>query len=233
VSGPPPEPASLTPEVIAAAAVELIDAEGLGRASMRRLAARLGVTTGSLYWHFADRTALLAAAAAQVLRDLEVPDETLPWDEWIVDLARRYRRLLHQHPHLSPLVHTELASNSRAQFPFIEAQLGNLRRAGFSGQGLVDAYNVGAAFIAGFVAIELSEPPRDNRTTWAEQRRSDLSAAGEPLMAEHREQLAEAFMLRWHGGSERPMDRAFEAALRVLVDGLRASPDRREGQDGC
>jgi hypothetical protein len=52
-------------------------------------------------------------------------------------------------------------------------------------------------------------------------------------MAEHREQLAEAFMLRWHGGSERPMDRAFEAALRVLVDGLRASPDRREGQDGC
>ena len=226
MSAPSSDHASLTPELIAAAAVELIDAEGLDRASMRRLAARLGVTTGSLYWHFADRTALLAAAAAHVLRDLQVPEQSLPWDEWIVDLARRYRRLLHQHPHLSPLVHTELASNSRAQFHFIEAQLGNLRRAGFSGPGLVDAYNVEAAFIAGFVAIELSEPPRDNRATWADQRRSDLASAGEPLMAEHREQLEEAFMLRWHGGSERPMDRAFEAALRVLVDGLRASPDR-------
>jgi hypothetical protein len=46
-------------------------------------------------------------------------------------------------------------------------------------------------------------------------------------MAEHREQLAEAFVLRWHGGSEKPMDRAFDAALRVLIDGLTASPDRR------
>ena len=44
--GPP-----LTVERIAVAAVELLDENGVGQLTMRRLADRLGVGTTTLYWH--------------------------------------------------------------------------------------------------------------------------------------------------------------------------------------
>jgi len=52
-------------EELIKACVALIEAEGIGAVSLRRVARAAGVSPGAPYYHFADRSALLAAIAAQ------------------------------------------------------------------------------------------------------------------------------------------------------------------------
>jgi len=52
-------------EELIKACVALIEAEGIGAVSLRRVARAAGVSPGAPYHHFADRSALLAAIAAQ------------------------------------------------------------------------------------------------------------------------------------------------------------------------
>lgn len=49
--------------------MELADAEGLDAVTIRRLAQELGVTPMALYWHFADKDALLTAVSARLWDD--------------------------------------------------------------------------------------------------------------------------------------------------------------------
>lgn len=51
----------LTPDLIVTEAISLLSEEGIEGVSLRKLAARLGIKAPSLYWHFADKSALLAA----------------------------------------------------------------------------------------------------------------------------------------------------------------------------
>jgi type II secretory pathway predicted ATPase ExeA len=44
-------------------AIVLLDADGLDALTLRKLATRLGVQAGALYWHFASKQALLDAMA--------------------------------------------------------------------------------------------------------------------------------------------------------------------------
>ena len=67
---------ALSRERIAAAAVALIDGEGLDALSMRRLGAALGVEAMSLYRHFPSKAALLEAVVARLLAELPVPAPT-------------------------------------------------------------------------------------------------------------------------------------------------------------
>src|SRR3954454_20630310 len=53
------------------ACVALIEAEGIGAVSLRRVARAAGVSPGAPYHHFADRSALLAAIAVQGSEMLE------------------------------------------------------------------------------------------------------------------------------------------------------------------
>ena len=56
---------TLTASDWAEAALQLIAEKGLGALTVSALAARLGVTKGSFYWHFQGRSDLLAAALAR------------------------------------------------------------------------------------------------------------------------------------------------------------------------
>src|SRR2546423_2339585 len=52
-------------EELITACVALVEAEGIGAVSLRRVAREAGVSPGAPYHHFADRSALLAAIAAR------------------------------------------------------------------------------------------------------------------------------------------------------------------------
>ena len=54
-------------ESIIDAALSLLDAYGLGDVTMRRVASSLGVAPGALYWHIANKQALIAALAQDII----------------------------------------------------------------------------------------------------------------------------------------------------------------------
>jgi AcrR family transcriptional regulator len=72
-------------------ALRVLDRHGLADLSMRRLAADLDVRPSALYWHFANKQALLAAVADEVLRRGERPIADGPWGERITAYAHVLR----------------------------------------------------------------------------------------------------------------------------------------------
>jgi TetR/AcrR family tetracycline transcriptional repressor len=87
---------------IVAEAVALLDAEGLDGVTTRKLAARLGVQSPTLYWHLPNKAALVTAIADAILDqefgDMAPPDPGQPWPDWLTGLAGRLRRALLAHP---------------------------------------------------------------------------------------------------------------------------------------
>ena len=75
------------------AALAAISDGGPSAVAVDRLAARLGVTRGSFYWHFRDRDDVIEAALELWAR--ESTDDHLPELEAIPDPTRRLRSLLH------------------------------------------------------------------------------------------------------------------------------------------
>jgi len=72
-------------------ALEVLDRHGLADLSMRRLAADLGVQPSALYWHFANKQALLAAVADEVLSRGVRPVADGPWTERVTSYAHQLR----------------------------------------------------------------------------------------------------------------------------------------------
>ena len=83
-------------------AVALLDAEGLDGVTTRKLAARLGVQSPTLYWHVPNKAALVTAIADAILDqefgDMSPPGPDQPWPDWLSGLAERLRRALLAHP---------------------------------------------------------------------------------------------------------------------------------------
>lgn len=82
---------------VLAGALALLDAEGLDGLTMRKLAGRLGVQAGGLYWHFASKQALLEAMAEHIIDGVGAPLLDGPWDEQTLTIAHRLRDALLSH----------------------------------------------------------------------------------------------------------------------------------------
>jgi TetR/AcrR family tetracycline transcriptional repressor len=85
-------------QAIVAAALEILGERGLDGLTTRRLAARLGVQSPTLYWHIASKQELLDLMAAAILfRAPPSFDMKGRWWEWMGDLARLIRANLLQY----------------------------------------------------------------------------------------------------------------------------------------
>jgi TetR/AcrR family transcriptional regulator, tetracycline repressor protein len=79
------------------AALELLDAQGLDALSMRRLAIHLNVSSGTVFWHFSTKQALLDAIAEHLLEGVGAIDAGQPGLDQIAELAVRLRQALLSH----------------------------------------------------------------------------------------------------------------------------------------
>ncbi|QGU07761.1 Tetracycline repressor protein class H [Corynebacterium occultum] len=66
----------LSREKILDAGLEILDSYGLADMTMRRLATHLGVAPGALYWHFANKQALIESIAREILTPALRPTST-------------------------------------------------------------------------------------------------------------------------------------------------------------
>lgn len=155
-------PSGLDRERITAASVRLLDAEGLGRFSMRRLAAGLGVTAMSLYWYVDTKHDLLELALDSALGELAPPSgpSEAGWPGRLRALARGYRRVLADHPWVVPLTasYPNIGPHARA----FDADLQRLLDA----TGLADTARTGAhlalsQFLHGCGGAARRAPERD------------------------------------------------------------------------
>ncbi len=101
----------LSRELIATTALALVDRHGPEGASVRRVAARLGVNPASLYNHVPNRAAMVEDVRALVSAAIDSrPLRELPWEEALGEWARSYRRAFAHHARAIPLLMTERAS---------------------------------------------------------------------------------------------------------------------------
>jgi TetR/AcrR family tetracycline transcriptional repressor len=154
----------LTLAVISSETLSLIDEQGVGAASMRAIASRLGVEAQSLYAHVDSRGKLLDAVVDRIVNELSAdPKVSLRpdghWRPYLADLAHGVRRYARAHPHAFPLVATRPVEAPWLNPPlrslrWIEAFLASLRAAGFDADRTLFAYRTFNSFLLGFLLLE-------------------------------------------------------------------------------
>ena len=88
-------------EAIVAAAIGLLDREGLAALSMRRLGEELGAGAASLYWHVGSKDGLLDLVLDELIGEVEIPDaDPARWQEQLKETAKSQRRVSLRHPYL-------------------------------------------------------------------------------------------------------------------------------------
>ena len=152
----------ITRDVILAAALEIIDADGAAGLSMRRLARALDRDPMILYRHAPSKAALLDGVAETVLAQLKVNSADPDWTAQLRAVARDYRALALAHPNVVPLLVTRplatpLGLRPRGTLRPLEDILTLLTRAGYSGPDALHIYRALFGFLHGHVLNELQE----------------------------------------------------------------------------
>jgi AcrR family transcriptional regulator len=133
---------------ILAAALDLVDREGLDALTMRRLGAELGCEAMSLYNHIPDRAAILDGLFEVVLDELPAVAVKGPWQAWLRGRAKDLRAVLRRHPNTLAVLGSRPAVTPAA-IKHVEDVLAVLRGAGFSVASAVSAMQVLFAYVVG------------------------------------------------------------------------------------
>jgi AcrR family transcriptional regulator len=149
----------LTRERIVAAAVELIEREGVDAVSMRRIAAELGSGVMSLYNHVPSKDALLDGVAEQVMSGIDFSSEPgASWEDQVRAQARAFRQIARAHPRCTMVVVSRPNASATGLRP-IEHALATLRGAGFTGDEAVRVVRAFVAYIVGSLLREVGVAP--------------------------------------------------------------------------
>ncbi|WP_298325499.1 TetR/AcrR family transcriptional regulator C-terminal domain-containing protein, partial [Haloactinopolyspora sp.] len=88
----------LTQDVIVEVGLRLLDADGLDRFSMRRVAEELDTGAASLYWHVGSKDGLLDLIFDTVIGEIDIPEpDPGRWQELLKTVARNMRATILNH----------------------------------------------------------------------------------------------------------------------------------------
>ncbi|MEU7046279.1 TetR/AcrR family transcriptional regulator [Streptomyces varsoviensis] len=239
------QPAGLDLDRIVAATVRLLDAEGLAKFSMRRLAAELGVTAMSVYWYVDTKDDLLEYAVDAAGAELELPevddeadeadeadeDTAADWRDQLRQLAATNRAMLVRHPWVSRLIgeYLNIGPNSMA---FATAAQRVVIRSGLPMEQIPGALALVYQFVYGFGTIESRYAANCREAGLTEDEYFDAVMAtvdGRPEFEES-QRLMEA-RPSTDVASMRAHD--FEVALDCAIAGIEVLRDRARRDDGA
>lgn len=205
----------LTRAQIVAAALRLVDRDGLAALSMRRLAGELGVGPMSLYYHVSDRAALedLIFDAVMGEVDLSGDDPTLDAEERAVRLGYALRSALLTHPNTVPITLSRSA-RTPAQLRPVEVMLGTLYDMGLSPADAITAVDVVGQYVFGATLAYVNYLARENPSP-------DVPETGgeSGIMPEEFPNLARAIQEADYLGWDEMFDRGLRALARGLIVG--------------
>ncbi|MGV8849137.1 MAG: TetR/AcrR family transcriptional regulator [Propionibacteriaceae bacterium] len=96
----------LTRAMLTAAALRIVDSDGLDALSMRRLGSELSVDPMAAYRHIPNKGILLDEVVEAVMSEIDTDavDASLGWQDQLRMLALSYLATLRAHPHAAPLI---------------------------------------------------------------------------------------------------------------------------------
>lgn len=148
-------PPRLSRPAIFGAALRLLDAEGTGALTMRRLGAEMGVEAMSLYRHISSKDALMDGIAEALMAEQEIVTEDQDWTQAARRFSSQIRMVAQAHPAAFELVGLRALNTVEAIRP-IEALLAALRAGGFPPDRAVGAFRLLSGYSRGFALTEIA-----------------------------------------------------------------------------
>ncbi|KAA8884639.1 TetR family transcriptional regulator [Nocardia colli] len=211
----------LDSQVIAQAALDLLDEVGLDGLTMRKVAAALDVQAPALYWHVKNKRELLDAMARTVfiaaIDGVEAPRRGESWQDWTIGLAARLRRsMLRYRDGANVLAGTYV--DDEAMWRTVELTLRTLEDAGFALPEAARVFPILLHYTVGFVIEEQARggAEYDSNPYRPDRIETVLDAVRFPLAAKMVDDLFTA-----------DFDAEFDYGLRVILAGIVAT---RTGQ---
>lgn len=152
----------LTREHVLAAALEIVDAEGVDALSMRRLGRVVSREAMTLYHYAPTKAALLDGITELLFSQLTVDPTATDWETELHRVAGAFRLLALRHPNVAPLLVTRPLTTPLGLRPPgvlrpVEDLLTLLTRAGFAAADAVNTYRLLFSFLNGHILDELQK----------------------------------------------------------------------------
>jgi AcrR family transcriptional regulator len=205
----------LTRERIVAAGMAIADREGLGRVSVRRIAAQLDSSPMALYHYVPSKRDLLNLMLDAANADFGWPAKTITdWRGVLGHFAWESRRCLKQHPWVNQLRASDPEYGPES-IGILEWLLSSLSKVGLDVRTAIRVIGVLFVFVNGFVAAESSRSsacksegrrPPVNHANFA---KAILDTGDYPHVKRFVEMTAEI-----------PDDQGFERALNLILNGV-------------
>ncbi|MDX3059580.1 TetR/AcrR family transcriptional regulator [Streptomyces sp. NE06-03E] len=221
------QPAGLDRDRITAASVRLLDADGLAKFSMRRLAAELDVTAMSLYWYVDTKDDLLELALDTLYEEIPATPEDADWRDRLRELATSYRKMLVRHPWASGLVGSFLNIGPHSML-FSYAVQDVIRATGLPLERQTGAMAAVFQFVYGFGTTEGHFVQRTVQAGLTQDEyfaRAMGTIRADPEL--HRAMRPSEHLMDARGGEtvEEMRERDFTFALDLLIAGIEATCD--------
>jgi AcrR family transcriptional regulator len=214
----------LTKEAIVAAAIKVLDAEGLDGLSMRRVAQELDTGAASLYWHVGSKDGLLDLVFDELIGEqiaaIPEPDPER-WQEQFKEVARGMRATVHRHRDVVEISIGRIPMGPNA-LRFSEGIVAILRAGGLRDELAVQGFLLLTSLVNGFTMDEAgfdeegaeTGPPLDQAAEMVSGYLGSLPREQFPNLIE----LADHFAIT-------DQDARFELLLDLFVDGLAAKAE--------
>lgn len=148
--------------MVVAEALALVDSEGLGALTMRRLATTLGVGVATVYAVMPSKEELFAALADTVLADVPLDGEGASPRDALVDYFLTMHTMLQRHPAVAQLSAMQPVLSERA-FRMQERILELLRAGGLSAEAAAGAFSTLSSYVLGFTLTRISRLDAERR----------------------------------------------------------------------